>query len=254
MGGPSPVSSSSDAWSAAARLLTPGAWVATAILAASAMACGVFLVPLVVDAVTPAPQPLKKIDDPQKNAEQQKVTFDAYLAQVRGRSLFYLPPPPTASAAVEKVDADKPPPPPSSYGGPSIVAMLSDVVWFSNGRKLKVGETLDDLEVVALSPPWTSRLKWKGVEFDVGFFERSRLTKAATEPPAGKAEEPNQAAAEPKAAAESKEATPPPSKSEPPPDAAPHGNPPREPRPDQARGGRDRRQDGGRRGRGNEPR
>lgn len=243
MGGVSPRSSSGEAWAAAGRLLTPAAWAATGILAASALACGWFLVPLVIDVVTPAPKPLKKIDDPQKNAEQQKVTFDAYLAQVKGRSLFYLPPPPTASAAAEPVDTDKPPPPPSTYGGPSIVAMLSDIVWFSNGRKLKVGEKHDDLEVVALSPPWSSRLKWKGVEFDVGFFERSRLTKDAppvkVEPPAAGEAEPTDAAAEPPATSGQQPAS---------------AEPAREPRPEQARGGRDRRQEGGRRGRGGEPR
>lgn len=254
MGDPSSASSPAEAWSAAGRLLTPAAWAATALASVSALACGWFLVPLAIDALRPAPAPLKKIDDPQKNAEQQKVTFDGYLAQVKGRSLFYLPPPPQAStAATEPQDSDKPPPPPSSYGGPSIVAMLSDVVWFSNGRKLKVGEKHDDLEVVALSPPWTSRLKWKGVEFDVGFFERSRLTKSATEAAAGKSETPKDAATET-----------PPAKTESPPEATPANAPPREPRPDQSRGGRDRRQDGGRqdggrqeggrRGRGNEPR
>lgn len=249
MGGVSPSSSPADAWAAAGRLLTPGAWVATAAVAVSALALGWFLVPLAVDVVKPAPKPLKKIDDPAKNAEQQKITFDGYLAQVKGRSLFYVPPAPQASAAAEPVDTDKPPPPPSTYGGPSVVAMLSDVVWFSNGRKLKVGEKHDDLEVVALAPPWSSRLKWKGVEFDVGFFERSRLTKEPKESPATDA--PNEASATASSAAaenpaadpsEDKEAAPPPSE------------PTREPRPEQARGGRDRRQEGGRRPRGGEPR
>ena len=54
-----------------------------------------------------------------------------------------MPPAPQASAAVEPTDTDKPPPPPSSYGGPSIIAMLSDVVWFSNGRKLKGSLEID---------------------------------------------------------------------------------------------------------------
>lgn len=246
MAGVSPRSSSGEAWAAAGRLLTPGAWAATAIVAASALACGWFLVPLVIDAATPAPKPLKKIDDPQKNAEQQKVTFDGYLAQVKGRSLFYVPPPPTASAAAEPVDTDKPPPPPSTYGGPSIVAMLSDIVWFSNGRKLKVGEKHDDLEVVALSPPWSSRLKWKGVEFDVGFFERSRLTKDAKESVPAKGETPAASPVESKDGGSEPSATP---EQQP-----PAADPAREPRPEQARGGRDRRQEGGRRGRGGEPR
>ncbi|MEI7658724.1 MAG: hypothetical protein WCK33_11735 [Phycisphaerae bacterium] len=248
MGGTSSASSPAEAWSAAGRLLTPGAWAATGIAAVSVLALGWFLVPLAIDAIRPAPAPLKKIDDPQKNAEQQKVTFDGYMAQVKGRSLFYLPPPPQAStASTDAKDADKPPPPPSSYGGPSIVAMLSDVVWFSNGRKMKLGEKHDDLEVVALSPPWSSRLKWKGVEFDVGFFERSRLTKSPTEPAPAKAEEPKEPATESPDAAS-------PSKTEATPEAKPTSGSPRDSRPEQARDGRDRRPEGGRRGRGGEPR
>ncbi len=246
MGGPSPSSPSGEAWAAAGRLLTPSAWVAATVVAVCGVACGWFLVPLAVDAITPAPKPLNKIDDPAKNAEQQKVTFDGYLAQVKGRSLFHVPPAPQASAAVEPTDTDKPPPPPSSYGGPSIIAMLSDVVWFSNGRKLKVGEKHDDLEVVELAPPWSSRLKWKGVEFDVGFFERSRLTKDAKLPAAGEQTPAPEADASPA----STDAAPADAGN----DAQTPAEPPREPRPEQARGGRDRRQDGGRRGRGGEPR
>ena len=142
-----------------------------------------FLVPMAVDLVRPAPRELEKGGDPQKDADQQKITFDGYVAQIRGRSLFFEPPAPRASEPAEeaKVDENKPPPPPSSYGGPSIVAMLSDVVWFSNGKKMKVGESADGLKVVALLPPWESRLEWKGVEFNVGFFERSKVGKPVKE-------------------------------------------------------------------------
>jgi len=173
----SPVDALPEAW----RLMTPPSKIAVALSAVAVLLAASFALPMVGDLVTPAPKPLKKVDDPAKNAEQQKVTFDGYLAQVRGRSLFFVPPAPRAADATPKVDENKPPPPPSSYGGPSIVAMLSDAVWFSSGKRLKVGEKDGDVKVVALMPPWSSRLEWKGVEFDVNFFERSKLTKPATD-------------------------------------------------------------------------
>jgi len=169
----------SVAWEAAWSLTSSAGRGAIVVAALSAAVALWFLVPFAADAVVPAPRELAKGEDPQKNADQQKVTFDKYVAQVRGRSLFFVPPPPRANEPVEvaKVDESKPPPPPSSYGGPSIVAMLSDTVWFSNGKKLKVGESSDGVKVVELMPPWQSKLEWKGVEFEVGFFERSKVGK-----------------------------------------------------------------------------
>lgn len=171
------------AWEAAWRLSSTAGKCAAAMTVVAVAASVLFLAPWAVDLVSPAPRELEKGGDPQKDADQQKITFDGYVAQIRGRSLFFEPPPPRASEPAEepKVDENKPPPPPSSYGGPSIVAMLSDVVWFSNGKKLKVGESEDGLKVVALLPPWESRLEWKGVEFNVGFFERSKLGRPVKE-------------------------------------------------------------------------
>jgi hypothetical protein len=168
---------SSVAWLGAWRVATPGAKIATALSIAATIIVLVMGVPLLIDLVSPAPVPPAKVGDPAKNAEQQKVTFDGYVAQIKGRSLFFVPPPPRAAEPPPEASGSHAPPPPSSYGGPSIVAMLSDVVWFSNGKKMKVGESGDDLEVVSLAPPWTSRLKWKGVEFDVGFFDRQKVIK-----------------------------------------------------------------------------
>jgi hypothetical protein len=240
-------------WAAAGRLLTPRSGPPRPSSAVSALVCGWFLVPLALDAVKPAPKPLKKIDDPAKNAKQQKVTFDGYLAQVKGRSLFSAPRA-QASAAVEAVDADKPPPPPSSYGGPSIIAMLSDAVSTSLQRSQVEGggearrSRGGGLDAAVVEPPQGG----KASRFDVGFFERSRPTK-----------EPKDAAGRvgTAAAARSDAAASPASAGGRPLGALQggglhHPNRSREPRSDQARGGRDRRQraiDAGRGTRG-EPR
>ncbi|CAG1003550.1 hypothetical protein PHYC_03074 [Phycisphaerales bacterium] len=112
--------------------------------------------------------------------------FETYVGQVTGRSLFYNPkqvaeanpPPPPPSTE------DTTPPRPSSYGGPSIAAMIFDEVWFTDGKRMKLGDDeKDDMKVVAMNPPWSATIAWKGVEFPVKLFEKNDVVFKDTPPP-----------------------------------------------------------------------
>jgi hypothetical protein len=111
--------------------------------------------------------------------QQYASVLEANLKQTDGRSLFFIPsappPPPPPPAAVVDDRPPPPPPPPARYGGPSIIAMLNDTVWFENGKKLGVGTAEDGLKVVSLNAPWSAVLEWKGVEFTVDLFKKDRV-------------------------------------------------------------------------------
>lgn len=119
-------------------------------------------------------------------------------AQIEGRSLFFIPPaprPPPPPPPPQRDDGPPPPPPPpSSYGGPAIIGVVVDTVWFADGKKLKVGDESGDLKIVSIGEaPYTARIAWKGVEFDVPFLPRQTIVREparseapAPEPDAGK--------------------------------------------------------------------
>ena len=89
----------------------------------------------------------------------------------------------TASAA-DKVIARAPfyppkpkvaPPPPATtrYSGPAIIAMVSDTVFFADGKRLKAGGPAEDgITVISTDAPWSAKLKYNGGEFTVNLFER----------------------------------------------------------------------------------
>ncbi len=109
--------------------------------------------------------------------EQRRTDFAAALKKhqerVDGRSLFFVPPRPRPPRP-EFVEDTTPrePPKPTRYGGPSITAMVNGQVWFNDGQRVKVGESGRNLRVVSASAPWSARIEWEGVEFDVDFFQR----------------------------------------------------------------------------------
>ncbi|MBS0195716.1 MAG: hypothetical protein JSR77_03065 [Planctomycetes bacterium] len=190
-----PANAAAAAWTGMSR----GAKIAAGLGLVAILAILSTLLPLVGALLGPRPVKPTVSTDPQRHVEQQNAAFDKYLAQFAGRSLFIVPTAPKPPEPVKEAsdEPSKPPPPPSTYGGPSMVAMLSDIVWFTNGKKMKVGEKADDLEVVALNPPWEATLKWKDVEFKVNFFSRNSLAKvpgeAASDKPAETKEEPKPA-------------------------------------------------------------
>jgi len=124
--------------------------------------------------------------DQQERAERFNKDLDNWRAQLDGRSMFFVPPAPPAPAPTEGAVVDRgPPPPPSSYAGPRIVAIVGSTVWFDNGDTVAAGaEPVGGLSVVSVSPPWSARVLWRGVEFDVPLFDRTtdRFLEPALDP------------------------------------------------------------------------
>ncbi len=105
-----------------------------------------------------------------------------YQQRFNGRSVFFKPipphrdpPPPPPVEIVEARPEPEPEPPsiPEEYTGPSIVFVLGNEVWFTDGLTLSVGEEDQGVKVLSCDPPWTVRLAHAGGEYDVVLFERS---------------------------------------------------------------------------------
>jgi hypothetical protein len=107
-----------------------------------------------------------------------------------GRSLFFDPPPVrrTAPPVIVQEEPEEveepapvvdrgPPPPPASYAGPELVAIHANEAWFKGSGDLmdpfliaRVGEVVEGIEVVALTVPWTAKVRHRGGEYDVALF------------------------------------------------------------------------------------
>lgn len=122
-------------------------------------------------------------------------------ARLDGRSPFFVPsapppPPPPPPPPAPPAPAPAPPPPPApppapgSYGGPAIVGVANDVVWFEDNLRLVVGGPGEgELAVLASAAPWSVRVRWKGVEFDVPILPRDAIVlPPASDPPMGERE------------------------------------------------------------------
>lgn len=97
-----------------------------------------------------------------------KDAIDDQLAQIDGRSLFFIPPPPS-----DKPDAKNQGPKPTVYGGPSLLAMVNGTAWFSDGDRVSESKPEGKgLKLVRLNAPWGARVEWQGGEFDVELFKR----------------------------------------------------------------------------------
>ncbi len=102
-----------------------------------------------------------------------------YRERFEGRSLFFRPPAPVvrlASTETSKKEPDAaplPPPVPTTYGGPVVIAVIGDQVWFKSkdNLKLRVGEEGSGVKVLASNPPWTVKLAYAGGEYDVPVFK-----------------------------------------------------------------------------------
>lgn len=129
-----------------------------------------------------AKESVSKQDERLAESEQKyAAAIDEQVAQVSGRSLFFVPgapvPPPPKPPPTPDPGPEPPPPPPSSYGGPPVIGMVNDSVWFSDGTRLKVGEAPEGagVKVLAVEPPWGAKVLWKGVEFSVSLFDRDKV-------------------------------------------------------------------------------
>ena len=102
-----------------------------------------------------------------------------YRERFEGRSLFFRPPAPPRPAPKPTTkkktdDVPVPPPPiPTTYGGPVVIAVIGDQVWFKSkdNLKLRIGEEGSGVKVLATNPPWTVTLAYAGGEYDVPVFK-----------------------------------------------------------------------------------
>lgn len=118
-----------------------------------------------------------------ENMQAYLVAHDRDLATYRerfeGRSLFFRPPAPVVRPAPKQTSEKEHDAPPSSpliptnYGGPVVIAVVGDQVWFKgkDNLKLRVGEEGSGVKVLASNPPWTVKLAYAGGEYDVPIFK-----------------------------------------------------------------------------------
>jgi len=112
--------------------------------------------------------------DQQQREERFKKGFEDHLAQINGRSLFFIP------AAPRRPDAPPGPDPepsaPTSYGGPALLGFANGAAFFADGRRLAAGDKGDGtLRIKAINPPWDVVVEWEGVEFTVSLFDHDRV-------------------------------------------------------------------------------
>lgn len=117
-------------------------------------------------------------------AERYQEAYQRDGQRFVGRSAFFVPPapvppppppPPPREPVVDERPRDPgPPPPPSSYGGPKIAYVWDDRVTFENDMTLTAGgEGESGVEVLETNLPWSVKVRWREVEFDVQLFERT---------------------------------------------------------------------------------
>lgn len=106
---------------------------------------------------------------PARTEEKFREAIGAQLEQINGRSLFAIPPEPTKEVAKG--------PTPSVYGGPQVIAMINNAVWFADGSRIEAGTKGErGLRVLRINPPWSATIEWQGGEFNVDLFKRTDLT------------------------------------------------------------------------------
>jgi len=153
-------------------------WLALAASASALVFVLSAFLPVARAALTPSPADPLTLTEQAQRVRAYNASFEHDRAQITGRSLFFIPPnpPPKPEPRPEPREEKEPPPPPppSRYGGPKPIAVVFDQVWFQDGRKLRVGETSRELEVISNDgAPWSVVLRWEGVEFDVQLLEKT---------------------------------------------------------------------------------
>lgn len=123
----------------------------------------------------------------EEQAQRYAAAFDPQMAQINGRQLFLIPAP--APVVADDTPADEPvtePTTPTVYSGPSIIAMINDVVWFSNGARIAAGDKDGDLKIVSIDAPWSAQVQWRGSEFTVKLFDRDAVVLPAADQPSSR--------------------------------------------------------------------
>ncbi len=172
------------------RELSRLAWTASIIAGIAVLALGSALWPTLVALVTPGPESAEAAEqDQERRIAQQAERLAKSLALAQGRSMFVVPPAPDAIAQAEKEKAKATAatcegPALARYSGPDPIAVINDTVWFSDSTSVAVGKERGGIRVVSVArAPWSVRLKWRNVEFDVPIFENTTptfLTKPTT--------------------------------------------------------------------------
>ena len=139
--------------------------------------------------VVPLPGLLAAMFTPNIGQDSAGENIQAYLAahdrdlttyreRFEGRSLFFRPRapvrlPPEQTVRKEPDVAPLPPSIPTTYGGPAVIAVIGDQVWFKgkDNLNLRVGEEGAGVKVLATNPPWTVKLAYAGGEYDVPVFK-----------------------------------------------------------------------------------
>lgn len=160
-------------WRAVARALRAPGLAALAAIAVALVTCARELPALVSALLLPRSVAAEATEKSAERTEQYNASFEGYLAQIHGRSIFYVPGAPRKARPEEKPKDDKPAAP-TTYGGPKILAMVNDKVWFDDSSSLvSGGEGRGDLKVLGINGPWSAKIAWRGVEFDVPLFDRT---------------------------------------------------------------------------------
>jgi hypothetical protein len=136
---------------------------------------GVQAAPLIRATMLPAPTEREQVDDASR-LQRFADALAEHGAQVNGRSLFFVPPrprPPRQEVAIDTTPRE--PPRPTRYGGPAITAMVNNQVWFNDGQRVRLGESGRGVKVVSMNAPWSAKIEWQGVEFDVDLFQRDTV-------------------------------------------------------------------------------
>lgn len=164
-----------EAW---ARLGTIGK-VATGAIALMLVVMTSVVPAFVRALLAPSAETQSSAEGDKELAAKTKEKFPGYLAQIEGRSLFLKPGPPikeTSKPPDDLPSENSEKQRPTSYGGPALVAMMGDTVWFDNGKRMQAGGDKEgDLRVVSLNIPWDATIEWQEVEFKVGLFKKDDL-------------------------------------------------------------------------------
>ncbi len=119
---------------------------------------------------------VRRLSDAERgsNASAYEQAQERYAGMLDGRSMFVKPPRPRRERLpVIPVETEEPEEEaPTTYGGPKIIAMVGEQVWFDDDTRLSVGENSGSLEVVSVRSPWTARLRWRGEVFTERLFDR----------------------------------------------------------------------------------
>lgn len=173
---PPPIEPSAITWK------TPGAagYGALLLVVIGLIVTGRTLLPAIVAATVSDEVAEAEEFDPQKQHDAFASDLETWVATAQGRSVFFIPPKPIIEEVIvdEGDDQDEntttDPVKPRTYGGKKIIAAMNGRIWLDDGTIIPLGEEAQGVKLVHLDNlPWTARVEWREVEFDVDIFENT---------------------------------------------------------------------------------